>query len=132
MSDEPLKRREIAAPDAPPAPAGYAQALEVTGATRTLWISGQVPLDAARKAPEGFDAQARQVWSNVEAQLRAAGYTLDHLVKVTTWLADRSLAGEYRAIRAEVLGDRRPTMTTLVSEMFDPGWLLEVEAVAQA
>jgi enamine deaminase RidA (YjgF/YER057c/UK114 family) len=37
-----MQRRDLNAPDAPPPVAAYTQAIEVTGATRTLYISGQV------------------------------------------------------------------------------------------
>ena len=37
-----MQRRDLNANDAPPPVAAYTQAIEVTGATRTLYISGQV------------------------------------------------------------------------------------------
>ena len=37
-----MQRRDLNAPDAPPPVAAYTHAIEVTGATRTLYISGQV------------------------------------------------------------------------------------------
>ena len=37
-----MQRRDLNANDAPPPAAAYTQAIEVTGATRTLYISGQV------------------------------------------------------------------------------------------
>jgi enamine deaminase RidA (YjgF/YER057c/UK114 family) len=70
---------------------GYSQALEVTGHTRMLFVSGQIPAAADGTVPEGFEAQCRLAWSNVEAQLKAAGMTLDNLVMHRTYLADRCL-----------------------------------------
>ena len=37
-----MQRRDLNAPDVPPPVAAYTHAIEVTGATRTLYISGQV------------------------------------------------------------------------------------------
>jgi 2-iminobutanoate/2-iminopropanoate deaminase len=37
-----MQRRDLNSPDAPPPIAAYTQAVEVTGATRTLYISGQI------------------------------------------------------------------------------------------
>jgi 2-iminobutanoate/2-iminopropanoate deaminase len=37
-----MQRRDLNAPDAPPPVAACTEAVEVTGATRTLYISGQV------------------------------------------------------------------------------------------
>ena len=127
-----MRRRSLSAPDAPPAAGGYAQAVEVEGARRFLFISGQVPVAADGTLPDGFRAQCSQAWRNVEAQLRAAGMGLDDLVKVTTFLADRGDATENRRVRQEVLGDRSPALTVIVTGIFDERWLVEIEAVAAA
>jgi enamine deaminase RidA (YjgF/YER057c/UK114 family) len=127
-----MNRRPISSPEAPEAAGGYAQAVEVSGATRTLYVSGQIPVAADGALPEGFPAQARLAWRNVEAQLGAAGMTLDNLVKVTIFLSDRRFNLENRAIRQEVLGDRKVALTVIITGIFDPAWLLEIEAVACA
>ena len=75
--------------DAPQAVGGYAQAVAVDGARKLLFISGQIPVDRAGHVPASFSDQARLAWCNLEAQLRAAGMSLDNLVKVTVFLADR-------------------------------------------
>ncbi|HYE46798.1 MAG TPA: RidA family protein [Caulobacter sp.] len=117
---------------APKAQGGYAQALEVADAARWLYISGQVPVGADGAVPVTFEDQARQVWANLEAQLRAAGMGLDNLVKLTVFLSDRSFATANRAVRQEVLGDRQVAMSVIIAGIFDAGWLLEIEAVAAA
>ena len=125
-----MRTRAIAAPDAPAAAGGYAQALEVEEASRLLFVSGQVPVAPDGSLPEGFAAQCRQAWANLEAQLRAAGMGLDNLIKVTTFLADRAHAAENRAARQAVLGGRAPALTVIVAGIFDADWLVEIEAVA--
>jgi enamine deaminase RidA (YjgF/YER057c/UK114 family) len=130
MEDGGMQGRPINAPDAPPPLGRYAQAFEVAGARRLLFISGQVPTAADGTLADGFEAQCRQVWANLEAQLRAAGMTLDNLVKVSIYLADRAHAGANRAIRQEVLGERTPALTVLIAGIFDATWLIEIEAVA--
>ena len=127
-----VRRRSIAAPDAPAAAGGHAQAVEVQGAGRLLFVSGQVPVAADGALPDGFRAQCLQAWRNLEAQLRAAGMGLDDLVKVTTFLADRGDAAENRRVRREELGDRAPALTVVVTGIFDERWLVEIEAVAAA
>ena len=127
----PAQIRFLAAPDAPPA-ATYAQAAEVTGATRLLFISGQIPARMDQSVPETFEDQARLCWSNVLAQLRAGGMTLDNLVKVTIFLADRDHIDIYRRVRDEALEGRRIGLTTIVTGIFDTRWLLEIEAIAAA
>ncbi len=127
-----MQQRAINASDAPAPPSRYSQALEVTGAARTLFISGQIPVAKDGSVPKDFRAQAQQAWANVEAQLRAAGMTLDNLVKVTIFLADRRYAMENRAVRQEVLGERAPALTVIITGIFDEAWLIEIEAIAAA
>jgi 2-iminobutanoate/2-iminopropanoate deaminase len=127
-----MEKRAINAPDAPQPVGSYAQAVEIGGGRRTLYISGQIPQTADGKVPEGFPDQCRLAWANLAAQLRAADMSLDNLVKVTTFLADRRFGLENRAIRQEVLGDRRPALTAVITGIFDVAWLVEIEAVAVA
>ena len=124
------RQRPIDASDAPQATGGYAQAVEVEGAQRLLFVSGQIPVRADGAVPTDFKTQARTAWGNVEAQLRAAGMTLDNLVKVAIFLFDRQYALENREIRQEVLGDRRIALTVIITGIFDAAWLLEIEAIA--
>jgi enamine deaminase RidA (YjgF/YER057c/UK114 family) len=114
-----MKRREINAPDAPqPALGAYVQAIELTDAKRILIVSGQIPVTADNKLPSGFEAQARQAWGNLIAQLRAFDMTLDNLVKVTIFLSDRKYIPEYRKVPQEVLGGRKIALTTIVTGIF--------------
>ena len=114
----------------PPAAGGYVNALEVTAAQRTLFVSGQIPVSADGDVPEGAEAQCRQVWSNIIACLDSADMDVTSLVHVRTYLSDRSIAAVNTAVRSEVLGGHRPALTVVVAEIFDSQWLLEVEAVA--
>jgi enamine deaminase RidA (YjgF/YER057c/UK114 family) len=117
---------------APKPVGGYSQAVEVWDATRTLYVSGQIPVSLAGEAPPGFREQCRFVWQNLEAQLAAAEMRLENLVKVTTFLSDRRYAEENATVRREVLGDLCPALTVVIAAMFDPAWLIEIEAIAAA
>jgi enamine deaminase RidA (YjgF/YER057c/UK114 family) len=127
-----MKRREINARDAPQPLGGYVQAVELIGASRIVLVSGQIPVTADNKVPDDFTAQARQVWANLIAQLRAADMTLDNLVKVTIFLSDRKYIPEYRQVRQEVLQGRKIALTTIITGIFDEQWLLEIEGIAAA
>ena len=115
---------------APQAAGGYSQAIEVTGARRLLFISGQIPENRQGEIPPDFRAQAQRAWSNVFAQLQAAGMTAANLVKVTTFLASREYALANREVRKEVLGAHAPALTVIITGIFDERWLLEIEAIA--
>lgn len=125
-------RREIDAADAPLAAGGYAQAIEVSQASRLLFVSGQIPVGEDGALPPDFESQARLAWRNVEAQLRAAEMSFDNLVKATVFLSHRTHAEANRAVRREMLGERKIALTVVIAGIFDAAWLLEIEAVAAA
>jgi enamine deaminase RidA (YjgF/YER057c/UK114 family) len=127
-----MKITPIDSPDAFAPVARYSQAALVESATRTLYVSGQIPVEKDGSSPKDFAAQAKLVWRNLDAQLRAAGMTRDNLVKVTVFLSDRAYGAENRVHRDAYLGDHRPAMTVVILGIYDEAWLLEVEAVAAA
>jgi 2-iminobutanoate/2-iminopropanoate deaminase len=116
--------------DAPEPQGGYTQALAVEGASKLLFVSGQIPETRDGKVPDGFEAQCRLVWANILAALREAGMDVSDLVKVTTYLSDRRYADVNGAVRREILGDHRPALTVIIAEIYDSRWLLEIEAIA--
>lgn len=127
-----LSIRPLTGDGSPPVKGSYPQAVEVTGAGRWLFLSGQVPVGPDGAVASDFRGQCEQVWDNLEAQLRAAGMSLDNLVKVTTFLAGRDHALINRAVRLERLQGRQPALTVIITGLFEEGWLVEVEAVAAA
>ena len=116
-----------------PAPVGnYSHGLEIPSGARLLFISGQIPVRPDGSVPEDFAGQCHLVWDHIMAVLADAGMGPEHLVKVTTFLADRAHAETNSRIRRERLGSARPALTVLIAEIFAPEWLLEIEAVAAA
>jgi 2-iminobutanoate/2-iminopropanoate deaminase len=64
----------------------YSQAVRAGG---LLFVSGQTGIDPVTGlAPAEFDAQARQVFLNLDAVLRAGGSRLDLVVNTTVLVAD--------------------------------------------
>jgi len=117
----------------PPASGTYTHGTVVTDATRTLFVSGQVPWGAEDgKVPESFAEQCRLTWRNVLAVLVEGGMGVEHLAKITCYLSDRAHRAEFGSIRAEFLGDHRPAMTIIICDIYAEEWLLEVEAIAMA
>ena len=108
----------------------YSQAVQVGD---WLYISGQVPLDAAGHLAGENDvlAQSRQVFANIDALLQSAGGSRDHIVRITSYLIDMSRYQEYNQARGEYFQGRRPASTTIqVAGLAIPGILVEVDAVA--
>ena len=115
-------------PPALPAPTGnYTHGTLVTGGSRTVYVSGQVPW---APVPPDFDSQCRAVWRNVLAVLAEADMGPQNLAKVTTYLADRQHREANARIRHEVLGDHRPALTIIICDIYAEEWLLEIEAIA--
>jgi 2-iminobutanoate/2-iminopropanoate deaminase len=127
-----MKVTVINSSSAPQPAGGYSQALEIVGAQRLLFISGQIPESVAGGIPSDFPAQARLAWRNILAQLEAAGMSMTNLAKVTVFLSSREFALPNREIRQEVLGSHSPALTVIIAGIFDERWLLEIEAVAAA
>ncbi len=125
-----MNRETINAKNAPAPRGGYSQAVKLTDFKTLLFISGQIPVSDDDKVPESFEDQARLVWRNIDAQLKAAGMSKADLVKVTTFLADRHHTMANREIRSEYLGSIAPAMSVVIAAIFDEKWLLEVEAIA--
>ena len=89
----------------PPATGNYAHGVQVDGAQRMVFVSGQVPWGNEHgRVPETFEAQCRMVWRNVLSVLAEAGMGIRNLVKVTTYLSDRQYRALNSKIREEVLG----------------------------
>jgi 2-iminobutanoate/2-iminopropanoate deaminase len=115
----------------PEATGNYTHGTLVTGARRTLFVSGQVPwADEDGEIPADFDAQCRLTWRNVLAVLAEAGMGLRNLAKVTTYLSDRQHRAANGRIREEILGDHRPALTIIITGIYAEEWLLEIEAIA--
>ena len=79
-------KKIIASPLAPKAVGPYSQAVESNG---TLYVSGQLPINAATGAmAEGIEEQTRQSLTNIRYIVEEAGYTLADVTKVTVLLDD--------------------------------------------
>ena len=114
----------------PEATGNYTHGTLVTGASRIVFVSGQVPWEEEGKIPEDFESQCRLVWRNVLAVLAEAGMGVRNLAKVTVYLSDRQYRAANGRIRQEVLGDHTPALTIIITDIYAPEWLLEIEAIA--
>ena len=118
-------------PMLPAATGNYTHGVQVNGAGRLVFVSGQVPwADGQGKIPAGFEDQCRMVWRNVLAVLAEADLGVRNLVKVTTYLSDRRYRAANSKIREEILGDHAPALTIIICDIYSEEWLLEIEAVA--
>jgi 2-iminobutanoate/2-iminopropanoate deaminase len=99
-----------------------------------IFVSGQVSVDVTGTLVGDGDpaAQARQVLANVVTAVEAAGGAVPTIVKLTTFVTDRSMVEAVRASREPVFGDAPPTSSLLVvAGLAHPAFLVETEAVAR-
>lgn len=110
----------------------YSHTVNVAPNARWVAVAGQVGMNKKGVLASGIRRQAEQAFRNVLACLRENGMRKQDLVKLTVFLTDSRLIGEYRAARARVLGDAvRPASTLLiVAGLASPDMLIEVEAWA--
>ncbi|HEV8339219.1 MAG TPA: RidA family protein [bacterium] len=112
----------------------YSQVVIAQG-TKTVYVSGQVALDAAGNLVGAGDlaAQARQAFRNLVAALAAAGATPASVAKMTWYIVN--YAENVRPIlieaRREAFGPHAPASTLIgVQALAEAGFLIEVEAIA--
>ena len=106
----------------------------MSGASETLYISGQFGIAPDGRLPATFVEQANLAMDNVEALLAAAGMTRANVVKLTYFLTRSSDAPDLGAIRRERWSSTEPPAVTaiVVSALARPEYLIEIEAVAVA
>ncbi len=122
-------KRIISTPDAPQAIGPYSQAVEVKG---TLYISGQVPLDpqSMKVVEGGIKEQTLQVMQNIEAILKAAGYSFSDVVKSTCLLSDMANFKAMNEVYGSFYIENPPARAAFAVKELPLGVLVEIETVA--
>jgi len=114
-------------------PTGYTHVVEVTGPSKTIYISGQIAYDKAGNIVGAGDmkAQAEQVFKNLQTALTAAGATFSDVVKMNSYISDMSKVQAVRDVRTRYFGETTPASTFVqVAGLVRPELLLEIEVVA--
>ena len=126
-------RPEILQPAGWPQPRGYANGMAAQG--RVLVTGGIVGWDETGVFPDGFVAQARQLFTNLVAILACGGAAPHHIVRLTWYVVDveeylacgRELGKAYR----DVFGAHYPAMAVVqVVRLVERAARLEIEATA--
>lgn len=115
--------------DAPEALGPYSQAVEING---TLYVSGQIGIDpgTGKIVPGGVEEQTTQVLKNIKAILRAAGFTIEDVVKSTCYLSDMTDFMAMNKIYGRVYEKNPPVRAAVAVKDLPLGALIEIETIA--
>ncbi len=123
--------KKIIAPDNLHRPFGYAHAIQVE---KTLYISGQVPLDMELKSVGEGDiaVQTEQVYANMEKVVKSAEGSMRNIVMLNIYCTDLDAYDKHtRSVRKKYFGDYYPATTAVeVKRLYRPEYMIEIEAIA--
>ncbi|PMR74766.1 RidA family protein [Billgrantia endophytica] len=113
---------------APAAIGPYSQAIK---AGNTVYLSGQIPLDPATMelVSDDFEAQARQVFSNLKAVCDEAAGSLGEIVKINLYLVDLDNFAIVNRVMEEFFTAPFPARAAVGVKALPKGSQVEAEAV---
>jgi 2-iminobutanoate/2-iminopropanoate deaminase len=97
-----------------------------------VYTSGQLGLDPAtgNLAPGGIEAETRQVLTNLQNVLEAAGSNLDCVLKTTVFLRDMGEFAAMNAIYGEFFQKEPPARATVQVAALPRAAAVQIEAIA--
>ena len=113
-----------------PKPAGpYSPGM---GFERLVFVAGQGGSDPVTGAmPDDIEAQTEQCLRNVEAILKAAGSSLQYVLRCGVFLIDMGEFNRMNGVYARMFGDHRPARTTIqAAALPQPGLRVEIDCIA--
>ena len=122
-------KQVIATDGAPKAIGPYSQAVISHG---LVFVSGQIPLDPATGTlvAGGIAEQTVRVPENVQAVLRAAGTSLEHVVKTTVYLRDLSQFAAVNEVYGRYFPEQAPARATVEVARLPRDVMVEIDAIA--
>lgn len=121
--------RQIIHTDAAPAAIGpYSQAVRVD---KTVYLSGQTPLDPATMelVPGDIEAQARQVFKNLAAVCEAAGGSFAKVVRVGIYMIDLAHFAKVNAVMKDYFSEPYPARSTIQVSALPKNAQVEIDLV---
>jgi 2-iminobutanoate/2-iminopropanoate deaminase len=122
-------KKIVSTDKAPKAIGPYSQAVRIDS---LVYTAGQVGLDpvSGDLVEGGLQAQTRQVLTNLQHVLEAAGSGLRYVIKTTVYLQDMNDFGGMNEIYAGFFTEHPPARSTVAVSGLPKGALVEIEAVA--
>ena len=124
----PVAKIVIHSDDAPKAIGTYSQAIKVG---RTVYLSGQVPLNPATQilVSNDFEAEVRQVFENLKAVATAAGGSLADLVRIGVYVTDLAHFPKLNEVMSEFVPQPYPARSTIQVSGLPRGARVEIDGV---
>ena len=119
----------INTPDAP-APIGpYSQAVKLNN---TLYVSGQIAIDptTGNLIDEDIVQETRQVMKNIQAILKSADLTFNHVVKCSIFVSNLDNFALINSIYGEFFGDLAPARETVEVSRLPKNVNVEISCIA--
>ena len=119
----------VATKNAPAAIGPYSQGIK---AGKTIYVSGQIPIDPATGefAGQDIETQTRQSLTNIKNILKEAGADMSDVVKTTVLLKDIADFAAMNKVYAEFFTEPYPARAAFQVVAIPKGALVEIEAVA--
>jgi 2-iminobutanoate/2-iminopropanoate deaminase len=124
-------REVIATNDAPKAIGPYSQAIKANG---FVFISGQIPLDPATQELIHGDvaAQTERVLQNLSGILKAAGSSLQQVVKTSVFLKSMGDFANMNEVYSRYFTQAPPARSTVEVARLPKDVLVEIDVIAIA
>jgi 2-iminobutanoate/2-iminopropanoate deaminase len=124
-------REVIATEEAPKAIGPYSQAVKANG---FVFVSGQIPLDpATQQLVEGdVAAQTERVLQNLSGILKAAGSSLDRVVKAGVFLKNMADFAAMNEVYGRYFTQAPPARSTVEVARLPKDVLVEIDVIAAA
>jgi reactive intermediate/imine deaminase len=123
-----MSRKPVHTDEAPGAIGTYSQAV---ACGKTVYLSGQIPLDPKTMAlvEGGIEAQVHQVFRNLAAVAKASGGSLAHASKVTIYMTDLSQFAKVNEVMAQYFSKPYPARATVGVAALPKGSAVEADAI---
>ena len=120
--------KQIQTENAPKAIGPYSQAIQ---SGSLLFVSGVMPIDPTTNTlvENTIEAQAKQVMKNIDGVLKAAGYTVDDVVKTTCFLSDINNFVAFNEVYENYFTSK-PARSCMAVKDLPKAALVEVEVIA--
>ncbi|MDQ0567627.1 RidA family protein [Mycoplasma yeatsii] len=115
--------------NAPKAIGPYSQAIQICNGT--LYLSGQLGLDAkTMQLPECLVEQTKNVFANIDAILKEAGYTKNDVVKTLVLLKDINSFSKVNELYEEYFENHKPARSAFQVATLPKDAAIEIEVIA--